>query len=158
MKLLTSDDSSAEAGGFYRIDSDRRLRIEEYVGKVELVDLRSMLSSMASDPCWNADFNGLVDFSKAELDLSSNDVLRVALLLRHESNRSRGWLTYVVSDSSSYGIVRMLGHWARNTDRMKIFKSRVEADVWLDANRDQIPCIFPEPQVVEVESAYRNVG
>ena len=63
------------------------MRIEEYQGKTGLADLKSVISSMASDPCWSADFHGLIDFSEAELDLAANDVLRLALVLRHEENR-----------------------------------------------------------------------
>lgn len=144
MKFLTTDYPSSETVGHYRIDSERRMRIEEYRGKTELSDLKSVISSMASDPCWSADFHGLIDFSEAELELSANDILRLALVLRHEEYRSHGWLAFVTTNSTTYGIVRMLGYWARNTDRMRIFQSRAEAERWLERNKNQIPPGFIE--------------
>ena len=143
--------------GHYRIDADRRMRIEEYQGKTGLADLKSVISSMASDPCWSADFHGLIDFSEAELDLAANDVLRLALVLRHEENRSRGWLAYVAPNSTIYGIVRMLGYWSRNTDRMRIFQSRDEAERWLELNVDQVPPGFINEDGIEAVAALRNV-
>lgn len=142
MKLLTTDYSSPATGGSYRIDSGRRMRIEEYQGNIVLADLKAVISSMASDPSWSPDFHGLVDFSEAQLELSANDVLRLALVLRHEGNRSRGWMAFVATNTTTYGIVRMLGYWSRNTERLRIFQSRDEAERWLELNVDQIPPAF----------------
>lgn len=142
MKFLTSDYSFADTVGNYRIDSGRKLRIEEYHGKVVLADMKSMLSAMVSDPCWSADFNGLIDLSEASLDLSANDVLRLALVMRHEPNRTKGWLVYVATNPTTFGIVRMLGYWSRSTDRLRIFADRAEAERWLDRNMNQSPAGF----------------
>ena len=158
MKFLTTDYSSLGTVGRYRIDTDRRMRIEEYQGKTGLSDLRSILSSMASDPCWSPDYHGLVDFSHAQLDLSANDVLRLALVLRNEAYRSKGWLAYVAPDSLTYGVVRMLGYWSRNTDRVRIFQSRQEAESWLELNRDQVPPGFISEDGAQAAAVLRNVG
>lgn len=156
MKFLITDNSSLEAGGQYRIDSAKRVRIEKYQGKTGLADLKSNISAMASDPCWSADFHGLIDFSDAQLELSANDVLRLALVLRHESNRSRGWLAYVAANSTTYGVVRMLGYWSRNTDRMRIFASRAEAERWLERNIDQVPPGFINEDGITAGAVLRN--
>lgn len=131
MKFLTTDYTSTASVGRYEIDTARGMRIEEYRGKVGLEDLRSILTAMASDPCRSPDHHGLVDFSEAELELSANDVLRLALMLRQEQHRTNGWMVFVVSNSVAYGVVRMLGYWSRNTDRFRIFQSRDEAEAWL---------------------------
>lgn len=157
MKFLTTDYSSLGTVGHYRIDSDRRMRIEEYQGKVGLVDLKSIISAMASDPCWSPEFHSLVDFSRATLDLTANDVLRLALILRQEENRSRGWLAFVAPNSTIYGVVRMLGYWSRNTERLRIFPSRDEAEAWLTLNANQVPPGFLSEEVIE-EAAFRNAG
>lgn len=157
MKFLTTDYPSLGTVGRYRIDSDRRMRIEEYQGKVGLADLKSVISAMASDPCWSPDYHGLVDFSGATLELSANDVLRLALVLRHEENRSNGWLAFVAPNSTIYGVVRMLGYWSRNTERLQIFPSRAEAEIWLDRNIDQVPPAFISEEEIEVV-AFRNAG
>lgn len=144
MQLLITDNLSPGAVGHYRIDSGRRMRIEEYQGKVGLLDLRSVIAAMASDPGWSPHYHGLVDFSAADLDLSSNDVLRLGLMLRLEQNRTKGWQVFVVTNSTAYGIVRMLGYWARTTARMRIFNDRDEAERWLELNVDQVPPNFLE--------------
>ncbi len=157
MKFLTTDYSSLGNVGTYRIDTDRRVRFEEYRGRTGLGDLKSIISSMVSDPCWSPDFHGLIDFSEAELVLSSNDVLRLALTLRHENFRSNGWLAYVAPNSLTYGIVRMLGYWSRNTGRVQVFQSRSEAEAWLERNMDQVPPGFLNEDV-PAATEFRNVG
>jgi hypothetical protein len=157
MKFLTADYSSPVNVGRYRIDPERGMRVEEYRGKVGLSDLRSVVSAMVSDPCWSPEHHGLVDLSEAELELSANDVLRLALMLRQEENRSHGWLVFAVPNSVAYGVVRMLGYWSRNTDRFRIFQSRSEAEAWLEKNRDQPPLSFRENPAVARESALRQV-
>ncbi|MES2659402.1 MAG: hypothetical protein V4689_12350 [Verrucomicrobiota bacterium] len=157
MKFLTTDYPSSGTVGRYRIDAERRMRIEEYQGKTGLSDLKANISAMASDPCWSPDFHGLIDFSDAELELSANDVLRLALVLRHEENRSHGWLAFVATNSTAYGIVRMLGYWSRNTDRLRIFQNRDEAETWLERNMNQIPPGFIEENGAAAAAALRNV-
>jgi hypothetical protein len=157
MKFLTTDNSSTVSVSRYRIDTERKMRIEEYQGKVVLGDLRSIVSAMSSDPCWSPDHHGLVDFSEAELELSANDVLRLALTLRQEENRTRGWMVFAVRSSVAYGVVRMLGYWSRNTDRFRIFQSRQEAEAWLERHIDHAPPGFCEPSIAQRESALRNV-
>ena len=97
-----------------------------------------------------------MDFSEAELELSANDVLRLALMLRQEENRSQGWVAFAVKNSVAYGVVRMLGYWSRNTDRFKIFQSRKEAEAWLERNLHQSPLAFQEPKTAAVETAIRT--
>jgi hypothetical protein len=156
MKFLTTDNSSTISVGRYRIDTERRMRIEEYQGKVVLGDLKSIVSAMSSDPCWSPDHHGLVDFSEAELELSANDVLRLALMLRQDENRTRGWVAFAVRNSVAYGMVRMLGYWSRNTDRFRIFQSRQEAERWLERHIDNAPPGFRETSVTQKEAVLRN--
>ena len=158
MKFLTTDYSSSSIAWNYRIDTERRIRIEEYQGKTRLSDLKSIVCSMASDPCWSADFHGLIDLSEAELEMTANDVLRLALVLRHESNRSRGWLAYVANKSTTYGIIRMLAYWSRSTQRVRIFKSRLEAEVWLETNINRTPPGFISEDGAQNPEELRNAG
>lgn len=158
MKLLSPEYLAPLPTGRYRIDQDRKMRIEEYQGKVRLEDLRSVVSAVASDPCGSPDQHGLVDFCEAELEMSANDVLRMALTLRQESNRSRGWVVFAVKDSVAYGVVRMLGYWSRNTDRFRIFHSRQEAEKWLENHLDDAPPCFEEISSAPQKVALRSVG
>lgn len=153
MHSATIDHPPTASAGRFRFDIERRLRIEEYFGKVELADLKSIITAMVSDPDWSPEFNGLVDFAGAELDLSANDVLRLALMLRKEQNRSHGWLVFVVGNSVAYGVVRMLGYWSRNTDRFRIFQNRKDADAWLEHRTFDAPLDFRQPREVELQEA-----
>lgn len=153
MKFSLTDYAYPSSVGSYRIDCRRGLRIEEYQGKVGLADLKDIVRAVVSDPDWSPDLNGLVDFTKAELELSANDVLRLALMLRQKQNRSRGWVVFVVSNSVAFGVIRMLGYWARSTDRFRIFSSREEAEKWVVRHCDKAPPAFREPQVTSREPA-----
>lgn len=110
------------------------MHIEEYAGKVGLDDLKEMAAVMAADPERSGRHNRLVDLSNAELDLSSNDVLRFALLMRNEKHRTSGWHAFAVGNATVFSMVRMLSYWARVSERCRIFGSRDEAERWLEVN------------------------
>lgn len=149
MKFLTTDSSSLGMLAEYQIDPVRRMRIEEYRGRVGLKEMKAVLSKMVSDPRWSPEYHGLVDFSEVILDLSANDVLRLALVLRHEENRSNGWLVFVAPDATTYGVVRMLGYWSRNTERLRIFPNRDEAESWLARHTHLMPSGFNHDDDIE---------
>jgi len=115
----------------YRVEPARNLRIEEYHGVIRLSDIRALAEAVSSDPEWSPAFDTLIDFSRATLELSSNDVLRLALMLRQERYRSQGWMAFAVGDATSFCLVRMLGYWSRMTERSRIFRERSEAEEWL---------------------------
>lgn len=123
-----------------------------------LNELRSTAAAMVVDPSWSPDHHGLIDFSRANLDLTANDVLRLALLLRRENYRSRGWLAFAVGDTAKFGLVRMLGHWSRTTDRSRIFLDRTEAENWLIRNADHVPPGFGGGFSDAYAKAARNAG
>ncbi|MBN8456509.1 MAG: hypothetical protein J0M04_01495 [Verrucomicrobia bacterium] len=158
MSFPTTDISTTIGVGRYRIDPVRRVWLEEYLGKIGLDEMKSMVATVSDDPAWSPEFSGLVDFSQAELSLSSNDVLRLALMMRQEEHRSRGWLAFVVRDSAAYGVVRMLGYWSRSADRVKIFQNREEAEYWLEQRAERPPIRFDEAQVVSREPSLLKVS
>lgn len=158
MKLLSIDCPPSGALCTYRIDPAQRLRVEEYQGRIGLEELRSVAEAVVEDPSWSREHHGLIDFSAAHLDLTANDVLRLALLLRQDDFRTNGWLVFAVGDSSSFGTIRMLGHWARNTDRSRIFRSREEAETWLQLNADHVPPGFGSGFSDADLPAVRNAG
>jgi hypothetical protein len=122
---------SHEASLCYEIDRTKSLRVEEYRGVVGLDDIKALTRAVTSDPGWSPDLNGLMDFSEARLELSADDVMRLALMWRAKEYRSHGWLAFAVPTAAAFGMVRMLGHWARVTERSKIFPNRAEAERWL---------------------------
>lgn len=141
MNFFTPNAPAPPVASSYRIDQDRNTRIEEYHGKVRLEEMRSMATAMVSDPGWSPDQHGLTDLTHAELEMSSNDVLRMALTLRQETHRTRGWMVFAVTDPVAFGVVRMLGYWSRATDRIRILPSRARAEAWLARHRHVSPFI-----------------
>lgn len=131
MKTILTGYPEADSWGRYRIEPGRKLHIEEYAGRVGLEDLKGISSMAAGDVGRSSSYHRLIDFSEAHLDLSSNDVLRYGLLMRQENFRSDGWHVFVVGNLAAFSVVRMLSHWARTSERCRIFSSREEAEKWL---------------------------
>ena len=134
MKSLLTDYPVASPSCRYLTDEKRKLHIEEYAGRIVLDDLKDVAAMVASDPACGGTLHRLIDLSDARLDLTSDEVLRYALLMRKESHRAEGWNVFAVSDATSFSIVRMFSQWARTSERSRFFSSREEAEAWLDRN------------------------
>ncbi|MBX3741752.1 MAG: hypothetical protein KF712_12220 [Akkermansiaceae bacterium] len=147
MKSLLTSCVSPHASCHYRIESERNMHIEEYTGKVGLDDLRSLASVMEEDPECQESNNRLVDLSGADLELSSDEVLRYALIMRSGKSRPVGWHAFAVKDAAAFSLVRMLSHWARVSDRCRIFSSRDEAERWLEVNSPAVVASVPAVSV-----------
>jgi len=157
MKFSLTDYPATFALCQYRIAAAEKLRVEDYRGAVGLEEVKSITSAASSDPCWAADHNVLLDFSQAELSMSANDVLRWALSLRQPEYLTKGWLVFVVPNSLTYGLVRMLGQWSRNTERFRIFFDREKAENWLGRYGEQTPPGFACALRISDENALRQV-
>jgi len=157
MKFLLTDNPANLALCQYRIERASKLRVEVYRGAVGLEEVKSITSAASSDPCWAEDHNILLDFSQAELSMSANDVLRWALSLRQAEYLTKGWLVFVVPNSLTYGLVRMLGQWSRNTERFRIFFDREQAESWLNRHGGQTPPGFACALQISEDDALRQV-
>jgi len=134
MKSLLTDYPMAGPSCRYLTDEKRKLHIEEYAGRIVLDDLKDVAAMVASDPACSGTLHRLIDLSDARLDLTSDEVLRYALLMRKESHRAGGWSVFAVSDATSFSQVRMFSQWSRTSERSRFFSSREEAEAWLDRN------------------------
>jgi hypothetical protein len=146
MKLLGPTTSNS-ASCRYRIEKERKLLIEEYSGQVGLDDLKELAAAAAADPARSGEHNRLFDLSEAELNLSSDDVLRLGLMMRSESHRSGGWHAFAVKDAATFSVVRMLSQWARVSERSRFFRSRDEAERWLEINTERGDLVLAGMQV-----------
>lgn len=153
MKLHNIEYQAFLINGGSWIDAGRRLRIEVYHGLTGLRVLRESVLAMAEDTAWPRSFHGLTDLRDATLDLSANDVIRLGLLMRQPAHLTSGWLVYVVADEVTHGVVRMLGHWSRTAGRQRIFRSRREAECWLDAQRLRVPARFVSEELQDFRDA-----
>ena len=134
MKSLLTDYPVAGPTCRYLTDEKRKLHIEKYAGRIVLDDLKDVAAMVASDPACSGTVHRLVDLSDARLDLTSDEVLRYALLMRKESHRAEGWNVFAVSDATSFSLVRMFSQWARTSERSRFFASREEAEAWINRN------------------------
>lgn len=139
MSPVHSTHPSFTASMTCRVVPEHGLWLEEYHGVVGLDAIKALTRAVTGDPAWSPELNGLVDFSGASLELSGDEVLRLALMWREDAYRSCGWLAFVVPNSAVFGVVRMLGYWSRATDRSRIFASRDEAERWLLAQGRRVP-------------------
>ncbi|MFT3992626.1 MAG: hypothetical protein QM680_14625 [Luteolibacter sp.] len=131
MKLLFREDRGSDAFCHYQIDSERRLQTEVYEGRIGLEEMRSLAKCVVSDPKRSVEYHHLIDLRAADLKMTSNDVLRLALMLRQDVHYSKGWRVYVVTTTTAFGVVRMLTRWARTSERSLIFRTKAEAEAWL---------------------------
>ncbi|MFT4175108.1 MAG: hypothetical protein QM627_00495 [Luteolibacter sp.] len=136
MKLAFRETHASEALCHYHIDVARRLRTETYQGRVGLEEMRSMAQCMVSDPLWSMEHHSLIDLRAADLELTANEILRLALLQRQDAHYSKGWRAYVATTSTTFGVVRMLTRWARTSERSLFFRTLAEAENWLNANAE----------------------
>jgi hypothetical protein len=142
MKFSINEEPVFSEGVDYRVDLARGVRWESYRGRVMLDDVKELAGVIGSDPACSEQDHCLIDLSGADLRMSANDVLRWALCFRKDGYRTRGWLVFVVGDSMAFGMVRMLGQWARCSHRIKIFRSCVDAELWMAGNLHRRPVAF----------------
>ncbi len=159
MKFSVGDFSVGTPACNYRIDAELGFHVEEFRGKVGFHEFRSLRTWLVCDPAWSPDHHALIDLSKAVVDLSTNDVLRLALLMRRDEYRSRGWQAFVVPPGG-YGTIRMLGYWMRATDRSRIFAKRSEAEEWLAKNSGSLPpgAVLRPPVFDRTKTELRSAG
>lgn len=117
--------------GTYEIH-DRDGYVEEVVeGEVTVAGMTDLVRRVLGDPCFHADLNGLVDFSRALLDLSFEEVAGMARLLKNDGRSSRGYWAFVVSSDLSHGVVRLFHGLSDDTIVVQIFRDRASAVEWL---------------------------
>jgi hypothetical protein len=139
MKSLLTDYPVTAPMCRYLTDESRKLHIEEYAGRIGLEDLKDVAAMVSSDTMCSGTIHRLIDLSDARLDLTSDEVLRYALLMRRENLRTEGWCVFAVGDAATFSIARMFSHWARTSERSRFFSSREEAERWLNRNIGRTP-------------------
>lgn len=106
--------------------------VEEIVeGEVTLAGMTDLVKRVLDDPRFHPDLNGLVDFGRARLDLSFEEVAGVARLLKSDRRSSRGYWAFVVSSDLSHGVVRLFHGLSDDTIAVQIFRDRTSAEQWL---------------------------
>lgn len=134
MKILLKTPVRSATLCRYQIQPDRKWLVEEYRGRVCLHDLKDLAAKVADDPFGEELCYRLIDLGEAVFDLSVDEVVRFALVLRAGPHRVSGWHAFVVGDEAGFSMARMISHWARLSERSRFFPTRVEAEEWLARN------------------------
>ncbi|HLY12499.1 MAG TPA: hypothetical protein VKW04_24560 [Planctomycetota bacterium] len=104
-------------------------------GRITLPELGALVQSVWADPGWKPEYNGIMDFSAATLDLSEREMLELSTSMRADPRCSFGRWAFVVSTASDFGKLRKADHPEDVTVTMRIFFDRRTAEEWLLARK-----------------------
>jgi hypothetical protein len=77
-------------------------------GRVTLAEMGAFIESVWSDPGWRPDYNGLMDFSGARIELSDQEVLDLTRAMRADPRCSLERWSFVVSRAADFAKLRKL--------------------------------------------------
>jgi hypothetical protein len=77
-------------------------------GRVTLAELGTFIETVWSDPGWRPEYNGLMDFSGARIDLSDQEMLNLTRAMRADPRCSLEKWSFVVSRAADFGKLRKL--------------------------------------------------
>jgi len=115
----------------YRIDGKRGCILTTLEGSVTLADLGAHIQSIWEDPEWKSDYNGLLDFSAATIDLSESEIQDLTRSMQTDPRCSFGKWAFVVSTAESFSKLRKVDHVADLRSTLRIFFDRRTAEDWL---------------------------
>lgn len=115
----------------YRIDSARRLVVQNIFGVVQLNEMLAMLASLRQDPDFDPDFDVLADLSAmsaTEITFQATSQAVSSGVLNPFSNISR--CAVVAPGDLAFGMARMY-EAIRKGGEFEIFRSMADAEAWL---------------------------
>src|SRR4051812_3166306 len=109
---------------------------EQYVatifeGRVTLRELGAHIQSLWADPAWKNDYDGVLDFSAATLDLSELEVEGLTKSMATNPRCSFGKWAFVVSRAADFAKLRKIDESADLRATLRIFFDRRTAEGWL---------------------------
>jgi hypothetical protein len=100
-------------------------------GRVTLPELGAHIQSQWADPAWNSDFNGLLDFSAATIDIRDDELKGLTKAMQDDPRCSFGKWAFVVSTAANFAKLRLIDHVADVKSSIRIFFDRRQAEEWL---------------------------
>lgn len=100
-------------------------------GSVTFTAFGNHIQSVWSDPNWKAEYNGLIDFSAATIDLSDQEVTDLTHAMTMDPRCSFGKWALVVSRAADFAKLRKLDQVADLRSTTRIFFDRRMAEEWL---------------------------
>jgi len=104
-------------------------------GSVTLSGFGTHVQSVWSDPSWRPEFNGIIDFSAATIDLSDQEIADLTHSMATDPRCSFGRWALVVSTAADFAKLRKFDHDADLRSTVRIFFDRRTAEEWLLSRR-----------------------
>jgi len=115
----------------YRLHPDRGYVLTTVEGSVTLPDLGNLVQRLWAHPEWKPEYNGIMDFAAATLDLSEREMLGLAKSMQGDPRCSLGRWAVVVSTASDFGKARKVDHAADPRATVRVFFDRPSAEEWM---------------------------
>jgi hypothetical protein len=100
-------------------------------GSVTLPELGAHIQSVWADPAWKSDYNGILDFSAATIDLSDGELQNLTKGMQQDPRCSFGKWAFVVSTAAAFAKLRNVDHAADLRSSIRIFFDLRAAEGWL---------------------------
>lgn len=100
-------------------------------GSVTLPELGAYIQSIWADPAWKKDYNGILDFSAATIDLSEREIQLLTKSMQNDPRCSFGRWAFVVSTAATFAKLRKINPVADARATLRIFFDRRTAEEWL---------------------------
>jgi hypothetical protein len=110
---------------------DRGYIVTTFGGRVTLPELGAHVQSIWLDPSWKAEYNGLLDFSDATIDLSDSQLQDLTKSMMLDPRCSFGRWALVVSKAVTFAKLRKIDDVADLRSALRIFFDRRTAEEWL---------------------------
>jgi hypothetical protein len=104
-------------------------------GSVTLSGFGTQVQSVWSDPGWKPEYNGIIDFSAATIDLSDQEVADLTHSMATDPRCSFGRWALVVSTAADFAKLRKFDPDVDLRSTIRIFFDRHTAEEWLLSRR-----------------------
>ena len=113
--------------GRYQLHPDRGYVDITIEGRVTLSELGEFIQTVWADSGWTPEYNGLIDFSAATIDLSDQEILDLSGAMRTDPRCSLGRWAFVVSRASDFGKLRKIDRY-EDRATIRVFFDRPSAE------------------------------
>ena len=120
----------------YRIQEKLGYLVTTLEGSVTLAELGAHVQTIWADPGWKSDYNGILDFSAATIDLSESELQGLTKAMQTDPRCSFGKWAFVVSTAEAFAKLRKIDQVADVRSSVRVFFDRREAEEWLLTRRE----------------------
>ncbi len=100
-------------------------------GSVTLAEFWAHTQRVWSDPAWKSEYNGLIDFSRATIDMSDDELRELMKTMLADPRCSLARWAFVVTTAMTFAWLRKVDQMSDQQSTFRIFFSRKDAEDWL---------------------------